>query len=122
MLGSISTKDGIVLYHIKYGTFIGCPTINGVTSCGQPKCWLTNVRLVTKPGCIWFCCIGTPTRVASVFGTTVCKEVLNSSFINLFNLSSTKGQFLNSCPTCWQNAQVNATSTVGWVGITSIFR
>jgi hypothetical protein len=48
----LGTKDGIVLYHIKYGTFIGYPTINGVTSCGQPKCWLTNIILVTKLGYI----------------------------------------------------------------------
>jgi hypothetical protein len=52
MLGSIGTKDGTILYHIKYGTFIGCLTINGVTSSSQPKCWLTNIRLVTKPNYI----------------------------------------------------------------------
>jgi hypothetical protein len=32
------------------------------------------------------------------------KEVLSSSFNNRFNLSSTKGQFLNSCLPYWQYA------------------
>jgi L,D-peptidoglycan transpeptidase YkuD (ErfK/YbiS/YcfS/YnhG family) len=41
MLGSMGTKGGTVFYHIGYdgyGTTLGCPTINGVTSCYQPKC------------------------------------------------------------------------------------
>jgi hypothetical protein len=51
MLGSVGTKDGII-YHIGYGIILGCPTISGVTSCGQPTCCLTDVGLVTKLGCI----------------------------------------------------------------------
>jgi hypothetical protein len=35
MLGSICTKDGTI-YHIGYGTILGCPAISGVTGCGQP--------------------------------------------------------------------------------------
>jgi hypothetical protein len=53
--------------------------------------------------------------------TTCCKEVLSFSLFNLFNLSSTKGQFLNSCPTCWQYAHANATSIVGCVVVIGIF-
>jgi len=100
MLGFIGIKDGITLYHIGYGTIIGCPPINGVIGCDQPKCWLTNIRLVTKFGCGRICYIGTPTCVVGMFGTTCCREVLSFFLINLFNLSSTKGQFLNSCLAC----------------------
>jgi hypothetical protein len=52
MLGSMGTKGGTILYHIGYGgygTTLGCLAISGVTSCYQPKCWLTNVGWVTKP-------------------------------------------------------------------------
>jgi hypothetical protein len=38
MLGSIGTKDGIVLYRIECDIVIGCLAISGVISCGQPKC------------------------------------------------------------------------------------
>jgi hypothetical protein len=48
------------------------------------------------------------------------REVLNSSFINCFNLFSTKGQFLNSCATCWQYAPIDAISIVGYGFITGI--
>jgi hypothetical protein len=97
MLKSIGTKDGIILHHIGHNTILGCLVIRGVTSCSRPKCWLIDIGLVTKFGQI--CCTSTPTCVISVFGTTCYIEVLSSSLINLFNLSSTKGQFLNSCPT-----------------------
>jgi hypothetical protein len=106
MLGSMGTKGGTVLYHIGYGgydTTIGCHVINGVTSY-QPKCWLIGVGLVAKPGCDWICGMGTPTCITNVLIVEGVKEVLNYSLINHFNLSSTKGQFLNSCPTCWQYA------------------
>jgi hypothetical protein len=33
MLGSMGIKGGIVLYHVGYGTCLGCPIINVVTSC-----------------------------------------------------------------------------------------
>ncbi len=104
MLRSIGIKDGIVLYHVGYGITLGCPTISGVTNYGQPICWLTDIGLVTTLDYIWVCCISTPTWVVGVLDTTSCKEVKGSYFINLFNLSSTKGQFLNSCPSCWQYA------------------
>ncbi len=58
--------------------------------------------LVAKLDCGWSCCIGTPTCVIGVLGITGYKKVMNYSLINHFNLSSTKGQSLNSCPTCWQ--------------------
>jgi hypothetical protein len=61
MWESIGTKDGIVLYHIGYGIVLGCPTISGVTSCRQLKCYLTDIGLVTKLGYIWVCCTSTPT-------------------------------------------------------------
>ncbi len=93
MLRSIGTKDGTILYHIGYGAIIGCPTISGVTSCGQPKCWLTGIGLVTKLGCIWVCCTCAPTWVASAIGTTCYRKVLSSSLINLFNFSSQKEFF-----------------------------
>jgi hypothetical protein len=41
MLGSMGTKGGNVLYHIGYGGYdssLGCPTINGVIGCYQPRC------------------------------------------------------------------------------------
>jgi L,D-peptidoglycan transpeptidase YkuD (ErfK/YbiS/YcfS/YnhG family) len=103
MLGSMGTKGGIVLYHIRYGGYgitLGCPAINGVTSCCQPMCWLIGVGLITKPSCGWICYTSTPTCVIGVLGIASYREVLSSSFINCFSLSSTKGQFLNSCPTC----------------------
>ncbi len=76
--------------------------------------------LLTKFGCGRICCTCTPTCVISVFDTTSYKKVLSYSFGNLFNLSCTKGKFLNSCPTCWQFAHANVTSTMGWVVITDI--
>jgi hypothetical protein len=95
-------------------TTLGCPTINGVTSCCQLGCWLINVQLLTKPGCGQGCCIGTPTCIASVHSTIRCREIMSTYFIDCFNLSSTKGQFLrSSCPTYWQYAHDNAISTIG---------
>jgi hypothetical protein len=38
MLRFVSTKDGIILYHIKHNIVLGCFVINGVTSCSRPKC------------------------------------------------------------------------------------
>jgi hypothetical protein len=73
----------------------------------------STLSIVTNNTC-------TPTCVANVFDTTSYREFLNSSLINCFSLSSTKGQFLNSCPTCWQYAHTNAISKVGYVFITSI--
>jgi len=100
MLGSIGIKDGNILYHIEYDIIIGCPVINGVIGCDQLKSWLTDIGLVIKFSCIWVCYIGTPTCVHNVLITTSYRRVLSSSFINFFNLSSTKGKNLNSCPTC----------------------
>jgi hypothetical protein len=120
MLRSIGIKDGIVLYHIGYNIVLGCPATNGVIGCGQPTCWLTNIGLVSKFNYIGACCIGTPTWVTNVLNTTSCKKNWKFSFIYFFNLSSTKAQFLNSCPTYWQYSQVNAATTVGWVVRTSI--
>ncbi len=51
MLGSMGIKGGTILYHIGYGTILRCPAINGVTSFYQPKCWLTTIGWITKPGC-----------------------------------------------------------------------
>jgi hypothetical protein len=101
MLGSMGTKGGIVLYHIRYGGYgitIGCCAICGVIGCCQPTCWLISVGLITKLGCGWICYTSTPTCVIGVFGIT--NYILSYSFINCFSLSSTNGQFLNSCPTC----------------------
>ncbi len=95
MLGSMGTKGGTILYHIGYAggysITLGCLAISGVIGCYQPKCWLTNVGWITKLGCDRICGIGTPTRIAGVFVMVAGKEVLSSSFINHFNLSSTKG-------------------------------
>jgi len=87
--------------------------MSGVIGYCQPSCWLIGVELLTKPGCGQSCCIGTPTCVDNVFGTIGCKEVVSSSFINNFSLSSTKGQSLKSCATCWQYAHNDAISTTG---------
>jgi hypothetical protein len=91
MLGSIGTKNGTILYYIWYGTILGCHVTNGVTSCDQPKCWLTDVGLVTKLGCGQICCTCTPICVVGVFSTTSYKKVISFFLINFFNLSSTKG-------------------------------
>jgi hypothetical protein len=56
-----------------------------------------------------------------VFIVTSGREVLSFSLINCYSLSSTKGQFLNSCPTCWQYAQVNVISTMGYEVVIGIF-
>jgi hypothetical protein len=96
-------KDGVMLYHIGYGgqgITLGCPVINGVTCCFQPSCWLTNVKLVTKSDYGVSCCTCTPTCVIGMLGTTSCRQVMSFFLINCLNLSSTNGQFLNSCPTC----------------------
>jgi hypothetical protein len=45
MLGSIGTKNGIILYHIGYGRVLSCLTIISVTICNQPKCWLISIGL-----------------------------------------------------------------------------
>jgi hypothetical protein len=75
--------------------------MSGVIGCCQPRCWLIGVEQLTKPGCGEHCYIGTPTCIDNVLGTIRCKEVVSSSFINHFSLSSTKGQFLKLCATCW---------------------
>jgi hypothetical protein len=75
MLGSMGTKGGIVLYHIGYGTNLNCLGINGVTSCYQPRCWLTSVGLITKPICGQICCTCTPTCVISVLSIIGCRKV-----------------------------------------------
>ncbi len=49
------------------------------------------------------------------------REVMSSFFINNFNLSSTKGQYLNSFSTCWQYAHVYAISTLGCGVVIDIF-
>jgi hypothetical protein len=107
MLRSMGTKGGTILYHIGYGTTLGCLVINGVIGCYRSRCWLTSVRLITKPGCGQICCMGTPTCVIGMLGTIGYRAILSSSFVNRFNLSSTKGQSLNSHPTCWQYAHVD---------------
>jgi len=91
MLGSIGIKNGTILYHIGYGTILGCHATSGVISCDQPTCWLIGIGLVTELGCIEACYTSTPTWVIGVFGTTSCREVWSYSLINFFNLSSTKG-------------------------------
>ncbi len=95
-------KGGIILYHIGYGGYgktLGCFAINGVIGYCQPRCWLTSVGWVAKLSYDWICGTGKPTFVTNVLVMASVREVLNSSLINCFNLSSTKGQFLNSCPT-----------------------
>ncbi len=95
-------KGGTILYHIGYGGYgitLGCPTISGVTSYCQPRCWLTGVGCIAKFNYGWICDSSTPTCIAGVLIAASGKEVLSFFFINHFNLSSTKGQFLNSCPT-----------------------
>ncbi len=96
MLRSMGTKGGIVLYHIRYGGYgitLGCLVISVVTCCYQPRYWLTGARWVVKFGCDRICGMNTPTCIAGVFVVTGGKKVLSFSFINCFNLSSTKGQF-----------------------------
>jgi hypothetical protein len=64
--------------------------------------------------------IGTPPYVIGVPDTIGCREVMSSSLINCLSLSSTKGRFLNSSPTCWQYAHANAISTIGWAFVIDI--
>jgi len=96
MLGSMGTKGGSVLYHIGYGgynTSLVCLNINGVTDCCQPRCWLISVGWVTKPNCDRIYGIITPTYIVGMLIITCGREVMSSSFINFFNLSSTKGYY-----------------------------
>jgi hypothetical protein len=107
MLRSMGTKGGSVLYNIRYGGYdisLGCPSINGVINCCHHGCWLISVGWVTKPGCDQICGIVTPTCIIGVLVVIGGREVLNFSLINCFILTSTKGKWLNSCPTCWQYA------------------
>ncbi len=70
MLKSMATKDGTLLYHIRYGGYgiiLGCFATSGIIGCFQLKSWLINVGLVTKHGCGWVCCIG-----KSTCGPLVC--------------------------------------------------
>jgi hypothetical protein len=63
MLGSMGSKGGTTLFHIRYGgngITLACLTISGVIGCYQPKCWLTSVGWITKLGCDQICGIGTP--------------------------------------------------------------
>jgi hypothetical protein len=96
--------------------------LNGSWSCDPPP---NNSPLgeppLSKLGYGWICCTSTPMCVVGALGTTSYREVISFSFINIFNLSSTKGQFFNSCPTYWQYAHVNVISTVGWVVVAYIF-
>jgi hypothetical protein len=91
MLRSMGTKGGTILYHIGYGITLVCLIISGVTYCYQLRWWLTNVGWVTKPNCDQICGTSTPSYIASVLIAVGGREVLNSFFINHFNLSSTKG-------------------------------
>jgi hypothetical protein len=87
----MGTKGEIILYHIGYGTTLGCLVINRVIDCYQPKCWLIHVGWVTKPNCDQICGMNTPSYIVGVFIVAGGKEVLSSFLINHFNLSSTKG-------------------------------
>jgi hypothetical protein len=101
MLGSMGIKDEIMLYCIGYGGYgitLNCNAISGVTGYYRPRCWLTNVGWVVKLGNDQICGTGTPTCVDGVLIAIGGREVMNSSPINCFNLLSTQGQFLNSCP------------------------
>jgi hypothetical protein len=72
MLRSKGAKDETILYHIKYYTFLGYLTINGVTCYGQPKCWLIDIGLVTKLACIWVWAIPTqPCAIVSIFKSCI---------------------------------------------------
>jgi hypothetical protein len=84
MLRFMGIKRGIVLYHIGYGTTLGCPTISGVTGCCQPRCWLTGVGWVTEPKCDQICGMGTPPYTISVLVVIGGREVL--SFFSLIAL------------------------------------
>jgi hypothetical protein len=93
MLGSMGIKGGIVLYHIGYGTTLGCLIISGVKCCYQPRFWLIGVGWITKPHCDQICDMDTLACIVGVLIVVGGREVLSSSFISRFNLSSTKGQF-----------------------------
>jgi hypothetical protein len=95
----LKTYSKFILYHNGYSITLGCLAISGVTSCYQPRPWLTNVGWVTKPGYDHISGMGTPTCIVSVLILIGNKEVMSFSLNNCFSLSSTKGQFLNSCPT-----------------------
>jgi hypothetical protein len=73
---------------------------------------LMNVRLITKPSCGQICYTCTMTCVVNVLNTIGYREVLSSFFVNRFSISSTKGQSLNSCPTCWQYAHVDVLGSI----------
>jgi hypothetical protein len=106
MLRSMGIKGGTMLYHIGYGTTLGCLIINGVKCCYQPRFWQIGVWWITKPDCDQICDMGTPTCIVGVLVVVGGRKVPSYSFINHFDLSSTKGQILNLCSTYWQYAHV----------------
>jgi hypothetical protein len=101
MLGSMGIKGGIVIYHIGYGTTVGCFVVSGVKCCYQLRFWLTSVGWVIKHDCDRICEMGALACIIVMLIVIDGREVHNSFFINHSNLSSTKGQVLNSCSTCW---------------------
>jgi hypothetical protein len=50
----------------------------------------------------WFLNTDTWGNIVVVVGNTNWWTFITSAFNNYFSLSSTKGQWLNICPTCWQ--------------------
>ncbi len=80
MLGSMGTKGGIVLYHIRcggYGTTLGYLDIKVLTFCYEPRYWLIGVGWIIKLGCDWICGTSTPTCIIGVFILASGKEVMS---------------------------------------------
>jgi hypothetical protein len=77
-------KGGIVIYHIGYGTTLGCLVISGVKWYYQPRFRLTNVGWINKPDCDRICEMGTPACIIVMFIVVGGKKVL--SFFSLIAL------------------------------------
>jgi hypothetical protein len=57
--------------------------------------------LLLKASWVWISCTCELWNLIGVLRTIGCKVVMSFYFKSCFNLSSTKGQYLNSCPTYW---------------------
>ncbi len=106
ILGSRDIKRGMTLYHIGYvkvSKTLVVPNTIGVIGCGQVVWYWIGITVWPILGFMaWFLNTDTWGNIVVVVGNTNWWTFITSAFNNYFSLSSTKGQWLNICPTCWQ--------------------
>ncbi len=96
----------MTLYHngyVEVGKTLVLPCTIGVTNCGQVDWLLINTSIwPILRFMVWVPNIYTLANTIVVVGKTGWWTFITSSLNNCLNLSSTKGQQLNKCPTYWQ--------------------